>query len=226
MEVKKQKFKQNYKEFTIYFIFYEQSNAILEKYKDDDLHELSSEEKETINKIKELIKFLNDIKIKEIYDNLKELKFEDEYKKLAKNKRKNNVTEKRDNNVKLKRNDNDNDKDEINIIESGSIKDLLENRIKEIEEIEQLKLLLLEQKANLIDVVKIIKNEQSIPLEYTPYEPVKIIECNEEKPKSLFKEFKYNKEFERKPEKFKKKNILFFIIAIVVIIGLIWKILL
>jgi len=118
LEEQKQKFNQNCYQFTIYFYLYELSDEILKQYKNDDLHELSSEEKETVKKIKKLIKFLNDIKIKEIYEKLKEQNFEDKYKKLEK--------EKRNNNNKIEEKNNKNIKDEIKIIESGNIKALLE----------------------------------------------------------------------------------------------------
>ena len=122
LEEQKQIFKQKYMDFTIYFFFYEESAEILNKY-GDDLYELSSET-ETLNKIKEQIKKLNDIKIKEIYENLKELKYQDQYKEFLKNERCNNVKEERNNNNNVKDENNNNDKDEIKIIESGSIKEL------------------------------------------------------------------------------------------------------
>ena len=221
LEEQKQIFKQKYMDFTIYFFFYEESAEILNKY-GDDLYELSSET-ETLNKIKEQIKSLNDIKIKEIYENLKELKYQDQYKEFLKNERCNNVKEERNNNNNVKDEKNNNDKDEIKIIESGSIKELLEKK----KEIEELELQIRQTKKELIKGIKSFHYYKEEIIEDYLYKPVKIKEYNEEKPEILFKEYKYNKEFDQKPDNFKKKKcILFFVVAIVIIVGLIGRILL
>jgi len=218
LEEQKQKFNQNCYQFTIYFYLYELSDEILKQYKNDDLHELSSEEKETVKKIKKLIKFLNDIKIKEIYEKLKEQNFEDKYKKLER--------EKRNNNNKIEEKNNKNIKDEIKIIKSGNIKDLLEYKKNEIEEIEKIKLLILQSKVNLIKIAKSFQKQQCEMLtieDKKPYKPVKITEYNEEKPKNLFKEFKYNKEVDQSQTILRRKKILYFVVAIVIIVLLIGR---
>jgi len=218
LEEQKQKFNQKCYQFIIYFYLYELSDEILKQYKNDDLNELSSEEKETVKKIKKLIKFLNDIKIKEIYEKLKEQNFEDKYKKLEK--------EKRNNNNKIEEKNNKNIKDEIKIIESGNIKALLEYKKNEIEEIKKIKLLILQSKANLIKIAKSFQKQQCEMLtieDKKPYKPVKITEYNEEKPKNLFKEFKYNKEMDQRQTILRRKKILYFVVAILVIVILIGR---
>jgi len=56
-----------------------------------------------------------------------------------------------------------------------------------------------------------------------PYKPVKITEYNEEKPKNLFKEFKYNKEMDQRQTILRRKKILYFVVAILVIVILIGR---
>ena len=229
LEEQKQIFKQKYMDFTIYFCFYEESAEILNKY-GDDLYELSSET-ETLNKIKEQIKNLTcnrggndtDHHCLSCISFLKELKYQDQYKEFLKNERCNNVKEERNNNNNVKDEKNNNDKDEIKIIESGSIKELLEKK----KEIEELELQIRQTKKELIKGIKSFHYYKEEIIEDYLYKPVKIKEYNEEKPEILFKEYKYNKEIDQKPDNFKKKKfILFFVVAIVIIVGLIGRILL
>ena len=63
-------FKKNLSQFNKYYLFYEQSDSIFKKYKNDDLCKLFHN-KEDFYQIKKQINLLNDIKIREIYENVK-----------------------------------------------------------------------------------------------------------------------------------------------------------
>ena len=195
LEKEKQKLKKDMKIFYNYFSLYDKSDTILKKYKDNDFIRLFPDEKDTFNKIKEHIKFLNDIKIYEVYKDLREQVFEEENKDYKNLKDKLEIEEKKIENL-TKTN-----KDDITL-------DLRKR------EIEDMKILLNQIKNTKMQMDQNIEDQGAVldKIERSVDEVVY------EKSEVLIKE---NKELEKNSDNLKKKIcILISVVSIVVIIGL------
>ena len=195
LEKEKQKLKKDMKTFYNYFSLYEKSDTILKKYKDNDFIRLFPDEKDTFNKIKEHIKFLNEIKINEVYKDLRDQEFEEENKDYK----------------NLKNNLENEEKKIENLIKTNKDDITLDLRKTELEEMKvvlnQIKDIKQEMDRKIKEQGEILENIES-----------NVVVVDQEKSEVLIKA---KKELDKNPDNLKKKIcILISMISIVVIVGL------